>query len=81
MMPALALVGIPQARWLPPMPIPLLLLWPFAFACLGIARLLERDRPKQAEQLRTAMQVFAELRGLAVDVDTADDKHVRVWFI
>ncbi len=81
MMPALALVGIPGPRWLPPVPIPLFLLWPFVPVCLGIARLLDRNRPAEAAKLRTAMQVFRELRGLTIDVDTADHKQVRIWFI
>ena len=81
MMPTLALVGIPGPRWLPPIPIPLFLLWPLVLVCLGFARLLDRVRPAEAAKLRTAMQVFRELRGLAIDVDTADHKPVRIRFI
>jgi len=81
MMPALALVGIPGPRWLPPVPLPLVLLWPLVLVCLGIARLLNRDRPAEAAKLRTAMMVFRELRGLAIDVETADHKQVRIRFI
>ncbi len=81
MLPALALVGIPGPRWLPPIPIPLSLLWPFVLACLGLARLLDRDRPAEAAKLRTAMQAFRELRGLTIDIDTADHKQVRIWFV
>ena len=66
---------------LPPVPLPLFLLWPLVLACLGIAKLLERERPVEAEKLRTAMQVFRELRGLTIDVDTADHKQVRIWFV
>ena len=81
MMPALGLIGIPGPRWLPPIPIPLFLLWPFVLVFLGIARLLDRDRPAEAATLRTAMQAFRELRGLTIDVDTADHKQVRIWFV
>ena len=81
MMPALGLIGIPGPRWLPPIPIPLFLLWPFVLVCLGIARLLDRDRPAEAAKLRTAMQAFRELRGLTIDVDTADHKQVRIRFV
>ncbi len=81
MMPALALIGIPGPRWLPPVPIPLFLLWPFVLLCQGIARLLDRDRPAQAAKLRTAMQAFRELRGLTIDVDTADHKQVRIRIV
>ncbi len=81
MMPALALVGIPGPRWLPPLPIPLFLLWPFVLVCLGLARLLDRQRPAEAATLRMAMQVFRELRGLTVDVDTTDHKQVRIRFV
>jgi len=81
MMPTLGLVGIPGPRWLPPIPIPLFLLWPFVLVCLGFARLLDRDRPAEAAKLRTAMQAFRELRGLAIDVDTADHKQVRIRFV
>lgn len=80
MMPALALIGVPGPRWLPPLPLPLFPLWPFVLICLGLARLLERDRPAEAETLRTAMQVFRELRGLTIEVDVADHKPLRVWF-
>ncbi len=81
MMPALALFGIPGLRWLPPIPLPLFLLWPFVPVCLGMAKLLDRDRPAEAAKLRAAMQVFRELRGLTIDVDTADHRQVRIWFV
>ena len=81
MMPTLALIGIPGPRWLPPIPIPLFLLWPFVLVCQGIARLLDRVRPAGAAKLRTAMQAFGELRGLTIDVDTANHKQVRIWFL
>jgi hypothetical protein len=80
MMPALGLIGIPGPRWLPPIPIPLFLLWPFVPVCLGIARLLDRDWPAEAAKLRTTMQAFRELRGLTIDVDTANHKQVLIWF-
>ncbi len=81
MMPILGLIAIPGPRWLPPLPIPLFLLWPFVLFSLGIARLLDRDRPAEAAKLRTALQVFRELRGLTIDVDTADRKQVRIRFV
>ncbi len=81
MMPALALIGIPGPRWLPPLPIPLFLLWPLVLVCLGIAKLLDRVRSAEATKLRTAMQVFRELRGLTINVDAADHKQVRIWFV
>jgi hypothetical protein len=81
MMPGLALVRVSRRRWLPPIPIPLFLLWPLVLACLGIARVLDRDRPAEAAKLRTAMLVFRELRGLTIDVDVADHKQVRIWFV
>ena len=81
MMPVLALVGLPGPRWLPPVPIPLFLLWPLVLACLGLAKLLDRARPEQAEKLRTAMQAFRGLRGLTIDVDPADQKPIRIRFV
>ena len=81
MMPALGLIGIPGPRWLPPIPIPLFLMWPLVLVCLAIARLLDRDRPAEAAKLRTAMQAFRELRDLTIDVDTADHKQVRIRFV
>ncbi len=81
MMPALGLIGIPGPRWLPPIPIPLFLLWPFVLVCQAIARLLSRDRPAEAAKLQTALQAFRGLRGLSIDVDTADHKQVRIWFV
>jgi hypothetical protein len=81
MMPALVLVGIRGPRWLPPLSLPLFLLWPLVPVCLGIARLLARERPAEAARLRTAMQVFRELRGLAIDVDAADRSQIRIRFV
>jgi len=81
MMPALGLIRVPGLRWLPPIPLPLFLLWPFVLVCLGLARLLDRDRPAEAAKLRTAMQVFRELRGLTIEVDTRDNKEMRIWFV
>lgn len=81
MMPALGLIKIPRAQWLPPLPVPLVLLWPLVPLCLGIARLLDHSRPVEAMQLRAAMQILGELRGLTIDVDTADHKRVRIWFV
>ncbi len=81
MMPTLGLIGIPGPRWLPPIPIPLFLLWPFVLVCRGIARLLGRDRPAEAAKLRTAMQAFGELRGLTIDVDASNHAQVRIWFV
>jgi hypothetical protein len=49
--------------------------------CLGLAKLLATQRPSDAEKLRTAMHVFRELRGLSIDVDTEDQKQVRIWFV
>jgi hypothetical protein len=80
MMPALALVGIRGPRWLPPLAIPLFLLWPLVPLCLGMARLLQGQRPSRAVKLRSAMQLLRELRGLAIDVRTRDHK-VRIRFV
>jgi hypothetical protein len=80
-MPSFVLIGIPRPRWLPPIPLPLFLLWPFVVVCLSIARLLDKDRPTEAAKLRTAMHVFRELRGLNIDVDAADNKRVRIRFL
>lgn len=79
-MPALVTVGIPRLHWLPPLPLPLFLLWPLVWVCLGLSRLLDSPRPAEAEALRTAMQVFRELRGLTIDVDTADGQQVCIRF-
>lgn len=81
MMPVLGIMRLPQTRWLPPLPIPVFVLWPIVPVCLGIAKLLDRDRPVEAEKLRAAMQVFRELRGLSIDVDTANRKPIRIRFI
>ena len=80
-MPALALIGIPGPGWLPPIPVPLFLLWPFVPVCLGIARLLDKNHPTEAAKLRAAMVVFRELRGLSIDAETADERPVRIRFI
>lgn len=81
MMPALALIGIPGPRWLPPLPLPLFLLWPLVLIGQGITRLFERSQSSRAAKLRNALEVFGELRGLAIAVDTADHKQVRIRFI
>ena len=81
MMPAVGLIGISRTRWLPPLPVPLFLLWPLVPLCLGLARLMDRSRPVEAAKLRAAIYIFCELRGLRIDVDTADERHVRIRFI
>ena len=81
MMPTLALIALPGPRWLPPFPLPLFLLWPIVWMCLGLANLLDHDRPVEAAKLRAAMHIFRELRGLTIDVDTSDHRNVRVRFI
>jgi hypothetical protein len=81
MMPSFALVAISGARRLPPIPIPLFPFWPLVLLCLGVARLLDRDRPEDAAKLRVAMHVFRELRGLEVDVDTEDHKQISIRFV
>lgn len=80
-MPALLLIGMRQPHWLPPVPLPLFLLWPLVLSCLGIARILDRNRPAEAEKLRTAMLVFRELRGLTIDIDSTSHERVRIWFV
>ena len=77
-MPAVALVGIPGRRRLPPVPIPLIILWPLVPLCLAVAGLLRFGRPTEAAMLRTATLAFCQLRGLVVEVDTADRKQVRI---
>ncbi len=81
MMPVLALVGLPGPRWLPPVPLPVFLLWPLVLFCLGVAKLMDRPRPAEAAKLRTFMRVFCELRGLSIDVETAHRRPVRLWFV
>lgn len=81
MMPTLGLIGIPGLRWLPPMPVPLFLLWPLVPVCLGIVALLDRERPAEAAKLRGAIRLFRELRGLSIDVDTADHRKMRIRFV
>jgi hypothetical protein len=80
-MPVLGLIGIPGPRWLPPIPLPLFLLWPVVPLGLGVAKLMDTARPIEAARLRTATQVFLQLRGLSIDVDTADHKQVRIRFV
>ena len=80
MMPAVALVGIPGPRWVPPLPLPLFLLWPALPLGLGFAKFIAWRRPTQAEKIRIGLQVFRELRGLSIDVKTADNERVRIWF-
>jgi hypothetical protein len=63
------------------MPVPLFLLWPLVLVCSGIAALLGRRRPADAAKLRFAVQMFRQLRGLAIAVDTADHKRVRIRFV
>lgn len=81
MMPTFAFIGFRGPRWLPPLPLALFLLWPLVPLGLGLARLMERVRPDEAMKLRAALHVFRELRGLSVDVDTADHTKVRIRFV
>jgi hypothetical protein len=80
-MPTLALVGIPGPRWLPPVPVPLFLVWPLLPVCLGVAWLLERGRRDEGRLLRVVVAAFCQLRGLAINVDATDTKPVRIRFI
>ena len=81
MMPAIAVVGIPGPRWLPPLPLPVFVLWPFVPLGLGLAKLLDRGRPAAALKLRAALQLFCSMRGLAIDVDTSDQTQVWIRFL
>ena len=80
-MPAIVLLGMPGSRRVPPVPLPLFLLWPFVYLCWGVAALLRRDRPDDAAKLLAAVHVFRELRGLTLDVDAADDTRVKIRFL
>ena len=80
-MPAFALVEIAESRRIPPLPLPLILFWPAVPVGFGLARLLRRSRPHAAEKLHLAARLCCELRGLDVDVDTADHKRVRIRFV
>jgi len=81
MMPFLALIGIPGPRWLPPLPLPLFLLWPVVLIGLGIAKLLDRGKTDGPGKFLLATRLFCELRGLAIDVDKVNQKPVRIRFI
>jgi len=81
MMPTLALIGIPGPRWLPPAPVPVFLLWPLVPVCLAIAGLMRPGQPEKAETLRTAALMFCHLRGLVIDVESADDKPVKIRLV
>jgi hypothetical protein len=81
MMPSIALVQAPKARRLPPFPVLLVPLWPLVWFCLGVARLLDRDRPEDAAKLRAAMNVFRELNGLSIDVESKHDTSISIRFI
>ena len=80
-MPSFALVAVADSRRVPPAPLPLFPLWPLIHVGLGVAWLMRRNRPDQAAKLRLATLVCCQLRGLSIDVDTADHKRVRIRFI
>ena len=75
MMPTIILMSLPGPRWLPPVPIPVIFLWPVIWLCQGIAWFF------RSERLWIAMRVFCELRGLDVRINTADHKQVRIWVV
>lgn len=81
MMPAIGFVRIRGRRRLPPLPLPLILLWPLVPLGSGVAWLLGPSRPAEAAKLRLALRMFRELRGLAIDIDSAEHDRVRVRFI
>ena len=81
MMPSFAVVHVSESRRVPPLPLPLFLLWPLVPVSLGVAELMKRARPDQAAKLRIAALVCCELRGLSIDVDTSDHKRVRIRFV
>jgi len=81
MMPAIALIGVPGPRWLPPFPLPLFLLWPLVPVLLGIAALMKRSRPDDAKRLWLATRIFCELRGLSIHTRTGDHRSVRIRLV
>jgi len=80
-MPALALIGIPGPRWMPPIPLPLFLLWPIVPVLMGAAMLMKRRRPIAAQKLWFATRMFCELRGLRIDTNAGDHRSLRIRLV
>jgi len=87
MPPAIALIAIgPASRWTPGLPIPLFLLWPFLALGLGSIRAAQWVRRGLGfggclERVRAALELVCLLRGLKVDVRSAEAGRVLIWFL
>jgi hypothetical protein len=79
--PSLVLVGMPGPRWVPPLPLPLFLLWPLVPLGLGLAGLMRLGGSRKAETVRTAALMCCHLRGLTIDVRSADRERVHIRFV
>ena len=87
MMPVLAVVAAGRGRWVLPLPLPVILLWPLVVLPLGAAAAIERlvrsgaggrRRPTVAG---AALAMLWQLSGLRIDVRSARGVRVFVWLI
>ena len=80
-MPTFLLIGIPRPRWLPPLPLPLFLLWPVALGGHAFHRALRGRDPDRAARARVAVEAFEQLRGLSIDIETGGQRALRIWCV
>ncbi len=87
-MPALGLIAFgSRKRWLVPLPIPVILLWPLillgfggVFLAQGILRLSGSSSTLVAAG-KTGLMAFCQLHGLKINVRSSDGTRVLIWFV
>ena len=87
-MPAPGLIAFgSRKRWLAPLPIPVILLWPLillgpagVFFAQGILPLSGSSSALVAAG-KTGLIAFCQLRELKVDVRSSDGTRVLIWFV
>ena len=82
MPPAIALLGVGPGSWWVPIPVPLILLWPFFFLALAVVGFKEAAADAGAfPRTRALWLAFRELRGVKVDVQSATGTRVFLWIV
>ena len=87
MMPVLGVVAVGGRRWALPLPLPVVLAWPFVLvplgAAAGIERLLRRGEasPRRPTVAGAALAMLWQLSGLRIDVRTSRGIRVALWLI
>ena len=86
MMPVLGVVGVGERRWVLPLPLPVVLLWPLVLLPLGAAAGIERLLRRSPAGLRrpvagAALALLWQLSGLRIDFRAARGVRLLIWLI